>query len=528
MLMAAMLVAMTLSVGCDQFGSNKHGSDKQKQNSSATESADATQKTGAGSSNSDKDGPKIVYKEGPEPAADTVLAEAGDIEVTLADFERAMRQSTLVAPDGQTEAPKERLASPHLQVNVVRNLLSSKIIMQQAERRDLEATLDEKVAALESKSRLAAYAAILKKGDEKAPELEKRGLALEDLDLVATELVLRDKLRDQLVAQIDDEQLWQAYQQQNDRMRLLLAGVRNTPTMEEISAFVEEHPERIEAHFSANKKDYRSPTMVELTILAPEPGKSVDASVLEKAAARLDKGDKPQVIAKDLGLRSDPTALLVRGENPKAFDAEVGSTDFQTSGARGAYAWKVGEKRDSKAPTLTASLNREIAAELLRDQSVVPSKGERVKEAIAALKELDLPEGDDAAKQALDALETKLEAKGLDVEQTPMFARNGRGFIPGVGLAEEVAKKAYELELDAPVADEPILSRGKVWAVRVLDHQTKDREAFEEEKEAFRKEYAERVRDRLVDQLVSYYEDEHDATLDLAPLQIKYGKLQKR
>jgi hypothetical protein len=516
-------------VGCDKADLDPHKSGPNQPGPDTDPSQQATTE----SSSSAGAEPTIVYKKGPKPGANTVLAEAGDIEVTLSDFERAMRRSTLVAPDGQLEVSKQRLARPQLQMTVVRNLLSSKIIDQQAAQRGLAASLDEKVAALESTGRLAPYADFLKEGrqNEDAPEvpaLKKRGLTVDDLDAIATDMVLRDKLRDVLVTQIDDDQLWDAYRQQNDRIRLLVASVRNTPTMDEITGFIDTHLERIEEHFERHKKKYRRPAMVRLATVAPEPGRDADPAVLEQAATRLKKGDDPDKVAADLGMRADADARLVRGENPEAFDAEVTSTGFQTQGARGAYAWRVRGKRDSKEPKLTASLQREIAAELLRHEDVVASKGKRIKEAIAAMKKLELPQGDAAAKAALDALEAKLEAKNVEVEQTPMFPRNARGFIPGVGLAEEVAEQAYQLDLDDPVADEPILSRAKVWAVRVLDHQTKDREAFEEDKEAFRQEYAKRVRDRLVDQFVSHVEDQANTTLDLVPLQIKYGKLQKR
>ncbi len=517
--LAACVLAVWLLAGCDK-------KERQASENGADTSASASE-TPAEASNSAADGPKIIYAEGPKPGPDTVLAEAGEVEVTLADFERSMKRSMLIAPEGMTEVPKERLATPHLQINVVRNLLSTKIIAKEAERRGLTASLDEKVAALESSRQIAELAPLLRKEKAEEAKLEKIGLTRDDLHTIARNIVLRQKLRAALADDISDEQLWKAYEQQHNQIRLLLVGARNTPSMGEISTHVEEHPERIKEHFDKNKKRYRSPMMVRLTMLSPAPGQKVDPATLQEAAEHLDRGDAPAKIASELGLESESGALLVRGENTRAFDAEAGSTGFQTKGPRGAYAWKVEGHRDSKEAELTAALKREIAAELLRQNTIVASRQAKLADAIEQMGTLPTTGTGKGSEVAAKKLAPKLEAKGLEVHVTPMFSHNERGFIPGVGLAEEISEKAFAMDLHDPIVDKPILSRGKAWAFRVLDRQKASREQFEKEKEAFRKQYVERLKDRLVMQFTNHYEDQHNARLDLEPLRVKYGTLQK-
>lgn len=520
--LALCLVLVALTAGCD-----KKPSDPAPDGATESPSEQKAGETTQASSNE----PKIVYAEGEQPGPDTVLAEAGDVEVTLGDFQDAMRRSMLLAPKGESEVPKERLALPNLQINVVRNLLSNEIIAKEAERRGLEATLDEKVAAIASTRRLAPFAPILEKGDENAEALAERGIELADLDKIATDIVLRDKLHDALAADIPEEALWQEYKRQNNQIKLLLVGMRNTPSMEEITALVEQKPERIEAHFEANKKSYRQPTMVRLTMLSPKRTERVEPATLDEAAKRLDKGEAPEKIAKDLGLRSETGALLVRGENAKAFDAEAGSTGFQVQGPRGPYAWKVEGHRESKDAELTAALEREIAAELLGGESIPPKRRAQAEAVIKAMEELPTEtKGEKAGtvpQGVLDDFEDRMKAKRYQVERTPLFPKNDRGFIPGVGLAEEVAAKAFTLDLEDPVADEPILSRKNVWTVRVLDRRQKTKADFEKDKDAFKKVFEARTKGQLVPGFVSKYEDEHNARLDLKPLRIKYGTLQK-
>ncbi len=518
---SSLLALLVVLWGCDKPSAD--GSVEPDQ-PTADQPADDGAQEGADSKQAS---PGIVYADGPTPGPDTVLAKSGEIEVTLSDFESAMQRSMLVAPKGTTEVPEENLAAPHLQINAVRNLLSSKILAHEAAERGLEATQSEKIAALEDESRLAPFAPLLAGDDDEPAELAKRGLGRDDLDQIATDLVLRQKLRDRLLENIDEDSLWETYAAEHDRVGLLVVSARNTPTMEEISNFIAQSPDRIEEHFEENKDRYRTPKMVRMVRLLPADRSQADPAKLEEAAKRLGEEESPEEIAEDLGLSVDANGLLVRGENKRAFSSEEGQSGYQMRGPRGAYAWKVTGFRESKEATLTESLKREIASELLRQQSVVPSRGAKVEEAIDTMGELPTTDNGEVGDEALDELIKGLEADGLDVVRTELFAKNKRGYIAGVGLAEEFAKRAFDLTLDSPVVEEPILSRQKVWGGRLLERELPSRERFEREKSAYKDQFDEQMSKRVLEDFVSHYQDKHDTELDLNPLRIKYGTLQK-
>ncbi len=481
----------------------------------------------AGSARANTASPQIVYAKGPPPKPTDVIAHAGPIEVTVADFDKAMHKSLLVAPAGMTKLPKERLAIPQLQLGVTRNLMGTKIIEREAKRRGLKATDAEKFAALNANKRLARYADALKAHKPNAA-LTKRGVSLDDLDAVATELVLRNKLRDALLANVSDDTLWKAYVERYDRAQLLLASVLNTPTMDEISDFIDQHHDRIEAYFESNKRHYRIPEMVHLITLAPKPGHKADPKVLKKAAHRLANNELASKIGADLGLVADDNAMLVRGENPVAFHSKPDKTGFETKGPRGAYAWKVVDFQKSKPAKLDGSTEREIAARLLRQHTAVPSKKKRIEKAIALMEKVPASPHGSVSDNDLKRLRQKLQTLRLQIVKTKVFSHNARGFIPGVGLAEEVAKQAFASDMSHPVSPKPILSRDKLWAFRLLKREHASRKKFGKDKKAFKKEFDDAMKGRVLDQFVDSYEDAKGSKMNLKPLQIKYGTMKKR
>lgn len=520
---AVWLVAATFLIAAagPLFGCDKRSED------AGDAPADATDRTDGSEEASRAD---IEYDDGPEPKADTVLAEADDIdiEVTFADYEEALRRSLLTAPEGVDELPEERLAMPRFQLSMARNLVRSAIIVREAERRDLEATEDEKIEALSSHSRLEPLAEILAEDDADDGRLEEHGLDRSDIDEMATELVYEEKLEESLLDDLDEEALWEEWKREHDRFELLVVSAPNAPRGEELDAFIDEHGDRIEEHFEENRNDYRDPRMVRLLRLIPDGSNSGDRETFEEAATRLEEGQNPEEIADNLGLRVDENALLVREENPDAFASKEGEAGVHMGRPKGPYAWRVEGFRDPGEAELDRAIEREIGAELYSSEEIVGSRGERIEEAIGVLE--DLPTDDEGRVDdgALEEAIEKLEQMDLRVEHTDSFPRNERGFIPGVGLAEEVAEHAFEeLTLDDPTADEPILSREKVWAVRLLDRQRPDRREFEKEKDDFEEELRDRLEDRIVGDFVSRFQDEHEVEYDLHPLRVEYGTLQK-
>ncbi|MGM0556993.1 MAG: hypothetical protein ACQEVA_11490 [Myxococcota bacterium] len=517
-------------VGCDE----KSKTDAQGERAAGDESGESTETVEERTET--VNGVTIVYKAGSEPTPDTVLAEGGDIEVTMADFERAMSRSLLLAPkkDGeiQTEVPAERLAVPNMQISVVRRLLASKVVEQAAEQRGIEATTEEKVAALESHRKLTEYADLIAERPEKPPpELAKRGLTVDEIDAIAHDIVVREKLQEALLAEISEQDLWEAYQARQNTVKLALSWVRNTPRSATIDAFVREQEQsdssEITQYYQEQQERYRRPTMLEAVILAPEPGTSADKETLEEAAKRLADEVDYEKIADELGLELDEDARLVRQENKEAFGSDVGETGYEMSGPRGAYAWRVTGFEESRETELTSGLQRQIAAEILRSRAVVPTAAAKLTKMRRAMKGAETNADGQLTDAALEALGETADQLGLEFTVTKDFVLSPRGFIPGVGLAREVSEAAEDLTMDQPLADRPILSREKAYIVRLQDKHTPTRAEFEDVKDDFRERYIAEQRRRIIDRFVAEWEDEHDVQLDVGPVQVKYGVAQK-
>jgi hypothetical protein len=477
---------------------------------------------------------------GTPPAPETVLAGAGDIEVTFGDYQRFMRRSLLVAPrtNGQLPdaVPPARRASARAQKGAVRTLLRRAVVGRLAEDHGIEVTGDDIREAVRSDETLATFLPLLEgRRDEDAsttdvPELPEE-LGPEDVEALARYRVRERKVRDALLESIDPDRLWRIYQKQHDTVRLAFVERSNAPTPENVDAFVrrdrQRDDSRIRAYFETHESRYRRPKLVEVQLLRPSSDDEVDTSTLERAVERLESGDAPGEVADDLGFRHESEAYFQRREHPDAFEAERGDVGYRTSGPRAPHVWRVEGWREAQEPELSRPIRRQIASRLMQE-SVVPSVRKELERALEIMREVESESDGGLSKEALDRLRTRLDEAGFELKTTESFGRDSDDYVPGMGLAEPVFERAFELTPEAPVADAPILARGDAYAIRLLDRQTPSRKQFEAEMESFRKDVVERRRDVIVSNVVRDWLNRHDVSFDLRPLQVAYGVLRKK
>ena len=468
-------------------------------------------------------GPKIVHDSGEMPTPQTPIATAAEHVVTVGDFDKAGRISLLFAPDDQTELPPERLAAPHVQITMTRSMLSQRIIDAEAKARNIEPTKDQMAEHVRQQKRLSRFAGAL--DDEAALKAALAPLKLEPADLweVARQSVTNDLLADALLGEISDQQIWQAYNLQKTTRTAVVATTNNVPTSDEIDDFVKDEAAQIEAHFAKFKDRYRVPPRARINMVRPAPGQNVGDDVLEQAAEKLKAGIQPTTVATELGLQHSLDVHIVRGENKKVFRMKPGEVGWTSSGARGAYAWKVVGFTASRQPELNRPLRREIAAEILRTQSVVPSAKLRLAEAVKVLADY---EHDDAATDATPQLRAAIGQIGQVAIHLATFPNNRKAAIPGkLGLAEEVVDAGFNTKVGD--VTEPFLSRQRAIVMKVVGAKTATRTEFKAAIEANRKAYIDAARPRIVASFVEPKLRELNASLDLKPLRIKYGVLQK-
>jgi hypothetical protein len=516
---AAMTLTAGVAGGCDRSDSDSTDPDPTDEPAESKQAAE--------------DGSPIDYPDGPKPTPDTIVAQAGDVTVTFGEYEAFLRQSRLFRPGGGTEPiSKTRLARPRAQVGAVRSLLRSAVIEAEVKRRGLTPSQSDVVEFLTQDSKWSPYAGHLIE-DQEAEEPLPEGVKPADLEAIARRALNRKRLQEDLLEKLDGEKIWEIYQRRHDRISLLVAGVDNSPSPENIDAYIDEHGTRpdspIRAYYEANKRRFGAPRQVTLTMLVPK-GKGDESDVestLKKAAKRLAGDAKPKAIAGDLNLELRREQHLVKRENREAYGAERGETGYQTEGPRGAYAWRVEGWREPQPTELKGRTLREVASEAMQKE-VVPSARETIEKAEAALREVT-PKPDGSVSDAqIDTLKEQFGSDAVEVIQTGLFPKRDQGRVPKIGLAEPIVERAFEMGEPGSVTDEPILSRGRVYAFRILERETPSREAFEAEREAFREKIIEAERDSIVATFMSGWMEKNNPDVNLEPIQVKYGVIKKK
>ena len=521
------LVALVVSfavVGCDS------PSEQSPRSGDEPEPASGQQEPEKNSEPSKPRRGRIQHKEGPAPAPETVLAKAGELEVTLREYERFMRQSRLFAPAEQgsvPEIPRLRQANPRLQTQSLRSLLKQEIIMQTAVERGIEASNEEVESYIREHEKLGRFV-----GDGEARELDlPEGFSRSDLREVARAELLKNKVRAALLAALDRDDLWRMYRRRKDTARIAYVSVENTPTPDEIERLVgSDDPSdrrRISEYFEKHQSRYRMPRLVKLAVVKPEPGTEIEESKLERAAKLLSEGGAAAEVASELELKHETQAFLVRQENPEAFGAEKGETGWETEGPRGAYAWRVEGWRESETAQLERGLRREVAADLLRE-TVVTSARRKLQPVLEAMRRVDAGEDGIVSSRELKPVEEVTRGSELKLVETKPFSSGPQPTVEGLGLAKRVAGAAFELDASSRVVDEPVLSRGRAVAMMLLERDRPRREEFESQYESFREKVLAEQKKVVLDHYVSDWLSEHEPELDVEPLHIKYGVLKKK
>ncbi|MBA2662104.1 MAG: peptidyl-prolyl cis-trans isomerase [Bradymonadaceae bacterium] len=488
--------------------------------------------------------PIIVREPGAMPTDASVLAQGSGIQITMADFEGAMRRSLLFAPEREDggryhEVPPERLATSHVQITATQGLVAREIVRAEAARRSIRCETFEAHKLLVSHPQLARFAPLLEAPEsfESAAllaELAELALDAEDLRELACEELLTTKLEASLLAGITDEELWAAYRQARDTVDLVMVTMTNTPASSELDSFLEQDAVRenslIEAHYNANLEHFVMPRAVRLTMLKAPAGQS-GAELTEKlqqAANRLSSGEAPQAAASGLGLVLETGSVLLAAENPRAYGAQVGDTGFEAEGARGFYAWQVEGFREPEPLALTRPLRREIAADLLRGQGIVASARAKLEPALSAMRAVKADKHATLSNEQVERLREEIAAQGLTLVRSGPFGFSQQGYLPGVGLAQEAVTAAFSLTAENPTLGEPVLARDRVFAFRLAARDQPSRDGFKQELADFRESFIASRRTQIVGDFVSSRQAEAGVEINTLPLRIKYGVLKKQ
>lgn len=453
--------------------------------------------------------------------------------VDLEDFEHAVRKQVIYAPtkafrSGKWQIPSKYLQSPALQSRLLAVEVSQRLIAHEAKSRNIvvsDAEITQHIKDTWRLSRFEPKGVRMTDGTLLPIPMVKLGVSMDDIRQVARHNLLKDKLRDRLMTEFTPEHFWLAWSIDQNRVDALIVQLSNTPKSYELDTYVSKRAADIERHFKANASKYQIPKLVHLTILQASKGK---ADQLEKAQDEWHKGQPPAEIAKRYGLKLLPNQALLRAEDRAAFNSMVGKIGITKNGARGSYLWQVEKFTQPKAVELTSAKKREIGAELMRSRSTVPSVRQQAMNAQKILKTIVYKNGR-ATLESIERVKKALAKAGFRVIETGPFTKSPEGFIPKVGLAESVVPALFKLDMTSqPYLPSPLLSRQKVYMAALVDRQYADRKTYDKVKDAFIKTYLEKQKPQLVQTFLSLRRKKYDVRMNLRPLQVKYGKVQKR
>ncbi len=537
----ALLLAGVWTGACD-----KSSSDSPSSSSDASASSSSSSRPRTASPDASPQTPRGTYikdVEGPEPSEDTVLVEAGDIQVTFGDYRRFMRQRLLLGPRDDDGAlpesmPRARRADPRAQRRAVRKLVRRAVVAREAERRGIEVTREEIRTALNDHERLSMFLPLLEGDSEVAPDVSTdsipalpEGLGPENIEAMARHDVRERKLREALLDDIGTEQLWTLYRKRHDTVRLAFVERTNAPTPENVDAFVRRDRERgtsrIRTYFEEHRSRYRSPKMVKVGLLRIGSRANLDDSTWKRVARRLEESDDPSTLADELPLHYEPEAYFTRREHPDAFESSKGEVGVQQSGSRAPHVWHVQGWHEAESAELSRPIRRQIASRLMQ-QSVVPSVESKLERVLEIMRDVESGADGGLSEASLETLRTRLDEAGFELQTTRPFGRDRNNYVPSIGLAEPIFERAFELNAETPVPETPILARGDAYAIRLLDRSRPSRKAFEREQSSLRKRVVEQRRDRIVPRFVDDWLDAHDASFHVEPLRVAYGVLRKR
>ncbi len=467
---------------------------------------------------------EIVYDEGDPPTADTVLVSANDVKVTFADFEHMLKINRLMQPGAPAKLdpiPPDRLALPAARFTTARSILMRKMIEKVGADRKLKVSDKEAKAWLKNDPQFKRYGDILG-----TPEFEKAlktvGLTEDELLVIAKGEVMRKKLAEVLVNDISDEEVWQRYAFEMTTVRVAATMALNVPQSGELTEFVQNNPDKIEAYFKENSRSFRVPKKVVLDTLSPPQGTEPDAAKLKKAAELL-KTKSALLVAQELGLEAKEGVQMIKQQNGEAFRADKGVTGHFIDKNRGAYAWIVKDFKQSYIPELDRGLKRQVAAEMMRRDGLTPETAKRLKSTYKALKRI----GDGKKVKRIEAARTAAQKNNVQFEVVGPFNKSPNGSMPTFGLAPEVVAAAFDLTTKKRTTKEPVYSRERGFMVHLIERTEPSRDVFEENKDAFMERYKTEARGSIAERFVQLQLSKENPVFDLSPLNVKYGIIKK-
>lgn len=462
-----------------------------------------------------------------KPDGAPVIANAGDVSVTLDDYAQAVRRMRLFTRERAPgeDIPARVLKNPRFQQKLTLDLLDWAIWRREADARgirwrdiDIDTKLSEEPA-------LRPFAPL--DPEARAARLARDGLTPEDLAHVVRERAMIDLLSAALVPTPDDKALWDAWRRLQERAVLDYVTVPNTPSSEALTRFVARHPEEAERYWREHPKAFKVAETRRVSAIVLPAGVSPDADA--KARTKLSSIRRDVLAGGDFAslarahsthpssARGGELGFVVRRQHPQVFAVAQGEVTEPVRTSMGWTLFKVNEVVPDHIKPLTPGVRREAAAALLRARGPNGAPLKVARALVAAWRA-------GGARDAPPAKDIAAQAKVRIAQTLPFELEPGAPvFIPGIGDAPPVFQAAAKLTPEAPVHPEPIFHDGNLYVIALRSRGEASRTRFEAAKARFAQDWLSAERERAMRGLVLKAQRDTPPTLDLKPVQARYG-----
>lgn len=399
---------------------------------------------------------------------------------------------------------------------VIKSLIGTTLMKQEAKRMGLKVTKDEVVAAI------AAIPIFQKNGvfDKQQYEeiLRMNRVTPQVFEAAQKDELLMMKARKAVAERVSvsDDQALQAFRKAHDRIDL--SYVSYSPA--DVRSRVKVTDQGLNAYLQQHEKEFRTLEQISISyaLLTPEKvaasisvtndevqtfyQKNIDryqgkdgilpfdevrdrarADALKFKAARLAYEEAADALNKNLktadlkgaarmlkatvsdtpmfSLKNPPAALA--GETnliQKAFMLKQGELGGPVETGRGVYLFKVSARKPAALPPLAV-----IRAQV--EKGFVDAEAKDLAAAMARDAQAKLAKGNYAGS----------------LQETGPFTYSGKGSIPGIGVAPEIMEAAFNLTKASPAPASPFTANGRWYAIRLKNRTEADTTAFQKEKE---------------------------------------------
>ncbi|MCB9550184.1 MAG: peptidyl-prolyl cis-trans isomerase [Myxococcales bacterium] len=426
------------------------------------------------------------------------LGRAGDVMIGEAELLVAVEEARALQHwrDGKPP-PMEALASPMLRRRLVIQALETRVVRAEVARRQLVVPVRAVEDALRNAAEGRPFDAA--RSAEEAPLdpdalhaalVARYGAVAGRLRAVAEDLLGARLLAESLLDAEDDKALQARWLAEGTQIVADVILVPRVPTNREIEAAVKLRSGELATWFDGHRALFHRPLRRRVVRVGVPVG---ERPRLEALLARAQAGEDVEALAREVDPKAQPLPPVTADRLPSAFAVAVGTLTPIVEDAGGLAFYRVVAELPGMERSLSeVSVQREVAAALLREQDALPTARATV-EAVAALLARE-PEG--------AALAERVRADRLRRKTTRRFSQAGPALVPEVGVAPELFNALFGLRAVGAVS--PIFTVRQDYVVaRLVERTAPDPATWPAERAAFVARWRAAERSRVVDAWLS-------------------------